>query len=38
MQTFTVKITGSGNQAKDIKDAIWVAGELSREDIIVTEE
>jgi hypothetical protein len=37
MQTFIVKVTGSKMPAKDIKEAIWVSGELSREDIIVEE-
>lgn len=39
MQTFTVKIAGGYNvTAKEIQEAIWQSGELSLEEIQVTQE
>jgi hypothetical protein len=37
MQTFIVRISGDSLTARDIQEAIWMSGELSREEISVKQ-
>jgi len=38
MQTFIVKVAGNTLTPKDIREAVWVSGNLSREEISVQQQ